>query len=109
MGDPKQKACPVCCNDGFETLYTGLIRCGNCGFVTADLAVNEQELQALYGPRYFDGGEYVDYLGDRRVVQRNLRRWLKTLREYVPGGNLVEIGSAYGLFLEMAKKNTLTC
>ena len=99
-----KERCPVCGNDGFKPLYAQLVKCENCDFVTADVASSEQELLELYGPEYFRGDEYADYLGDKAVIQKNLRRWLRTIREYVPSGSLVEVGSAYGFFLELAQE-----
>lgn len=69
------------------------------------MTLTEEDLRALYGADYFNGDEYADYLGDKAVIQKNLRRWLNVIRRYSPGGSLVEIGSAYGFFLELAQKH----
>jgi SAM-dependent methyltransferase len=73
--------------------------------VTADVTLTGTDLQALYGPGYFSGDEYADYVGDKAVIQKNLRRWLRIIREYMHEGSLVEVGSAYGFFLELAQKH----
>ena len=105
MARSLKSGCPVCDNGDFGPLYAGLVRCKNCDFVTADIAAKEQDLDSLYGSEYFCGDEYVDYLGDKALIQKNLRRWLRIVREYVPDGTLVEAGSAYGFFLELAKEH----
>ena len=97
--------CPVCGNDDFIPLYAGLIRCGSCDFVRAEVTVSEQDLLSLYGREYFCEDEYADYLGDKAIIQRNLRHWLLMARKYVPRGSLVEVGCAYGFFLELAQKH----
>ncbi len=56
----------------------------------------------LYTSGYFAGGEYVDYLADKPVLQRNFRRRIAQLRRLVPCGRLLEIGAAHGYFLELA-------
>ena len=105
MGGSVRTWCSVCGNNAFTSLYAGLVRCTSCDFVTADTYASQQDLHSLYGPEYFCGDEYSDYLGDKAVIQRNLRRWLRTVRKYVPGGSLVEVGSAYGFFLELAQEH----
>ena len=62
-------------------------------------------LAALYNEEYFRGEEYADYVGDKRVTQKNLRKWLRVVRSYVEGGKLVEVGCAYGFFLELAREH----
>jgi SAM-dependent methyltransferase len=61
------------------------------------------ETHALYGQDYFTGGEYFDYVADRRAAERNFRRNLRVLARFSSGGRLLEIGSAYGFFLHMAR------
>lgn len=81
----------------------GLHECSSCGFVTADLSLSEDELGALYGPDYFHGDEYSDYLAEAPELRRNFRRRIDTLLGYQPEherGRLFEIGSAYGFFLD---------
>ena len=95
--------CQVCGHCEFTAIYQGLLKCDECSFVTAEIASDGDDLKALYGESYFVGDEYADYLGDKTAIQRNLRRWLKIVRRYVSEGSLVEIGSAYGFFLELAQ------
>ena len=95
--------CPVCGHCEFTAIYQGLLKCGECNFITAEIASDGDDLKALYGESYFVGDEYADYVGDKTAIQRNLRRWLKIVRRYVSGGSLVEVGSAYGFFLELAR------
>lgn len=97
--------CAVCDNDAFEPKYAGLIKCQNCNFITADVTIGEEELRALYGPMYYAGNEYSDYIGDKKITQKNFRRWLRTVRSHVSEGSLVEVGCAHGFFLELAQGN----
>ena len=69
------------------------------------MSPGEGDLASLYGTDYFCGDEYADYLGDKAIIQKNMRRWLRLVRKYVPGGFLVEVGSAYGFFLELAQSH----
>ena len=59
----------------------------------------------LYRADYFTDGEYADYVGDRRIAERNFRPRLAELRRACPSGRLVEVGCAYGFFLELARRH----
>ena len=95
--------CIVCDADSWVALYRILQRCGRCGFVRAAEMPEAPDLARLYGPGYFRGDEYADYLGDRDVHRRNFRRRLERVTA-ISGGleSLYEIGCAYGFWLELA-------
>ena len=97
--------CPVCGGSDFRPHLPALVRCGACAMVTAKVDAGEEELQALYGSGYFCGDEYADYLADKRVIQKSFRKRLATVRRHVEGGRLVDVGCAYGFFLELAQEH----
>ena len=81
----------------------GLRECSGCGFITADLAISEDELRTLYGADYFHGDEYADYVAEGPELRENFRRRIDTLLLHQPEGErrrLFEIGAAYGFFLD---------
>jgi SAM-dependent methyltransferase len=80
----------------------GVVECRACGLVYYDPAAKPQP-PAAYDAGYFLGGEYLDYGRDKAVLQRNFDDRIAYLRTLAPGGRLLEIGSAYGFFLERAK------
>jgi 2-polyprenyl-3-methyl-5-hydroxy-6-metoxy-1,4-benzoquinol methylase len=68
--------------------------------------MTDDEFSALYTERYFFGDEYRDYIADKKPLQKNFARRLAVLRNYLDRArhkDLLEIGSAYGFFLEAAK------
>lgn len=77
-----------------------IVKCPNCQLVFYDKKI---DAASLYTEDYFKGGEYADYLADKEIIQRNFGQRIKQLRKYKEGGRLLEIGSAYGLFMEMAQ------
>jgi SAM-dependent methyltransferase len=80
-----------------------LIRCSGCGFVRAAELPAPEELARLYGPGYFQGEEYADYLGDEPAHAQNFR--LRFDRITAVAGAIestFEIGCAYGLWLRTA-------
>ncbi len=59
--------------------------------------------KTLYNENYFSGDEYADYLRDRKTLERNFSARLKEVRRFHSGGALIEIGCAYGYFLNLAR------
>lgn len=100
------RKCEVCGGDYGPAQIPGLLRCGGCGFVTADVSLSREELERLYSKSYFQGEEYRDYVAERALFAKQFRLRLKTLLRYAPAEPrkfLFEIGAAYGFFLDLAK------
>ncbi len=98
------EACRVCeGTEGYERVFERLDRCRTCGFITF-LGFDERALSDIYNGDYFAGTEYPDYLGQQDALRRSMRRHLGQMARYNPNrGSLLEVGSAYGLFLDEAK------
>ena len=94
--------CLVCGGAVLEPHFEVLLRCRGCGFVTARLE-DPLDARGLYEGDYFTGGEYLDYAADESMFKRTFRRRLKRLLRRRSGGRLLEIGAAYGFFLELSR------
>jgi len=78
-----------------------IVQCPSCSLVFYNAAV---DTNLLYGPDYFHGREYFDYVTDKDILQRNFRKRIELLQKFVPpAGRMLEIGSAYGFFLDLAR------
>lgn len=98
--------CIVCDSSQTRPFHKGLLQCQRCSHVVADLRITDEELFQLYKKDYFFGDEYSDYVADKSVIQKNFKLRLKTLKKFLKPHvhrNLLEIGSAYGFFLEVAQ------
>ena len=99
--------CGVCGGADIESPVLGsLARCRACGFVffphTPDLA---DRVAALYAGDYFTGGEFGDYASQQPAFRRNFRAYLDRMRRAgARGGRLLEVGCAYGFFLDEARR-----
>ena len=105
------RACIVCGGVFRSSGLPGLLRCTTCSFVTADVALSTAELTSLYSRDYFAGEEYRDYIGERDLIERHFRIRLKKLLRYTSAPSnkrLLEIGSAYGFFLTVAREHFLS-
>ena len=99
------KLCLVCNTANFYPIYNNtLLKCSNCGFVTAKIEVDDETIQNIYTENYFKGEEYIDYLRDKDILQANFRKYLKYILKKVDITkikNVLEIGCAYGFFSEV--------
>jgi len=97
-----------CCVCGRTTNHRSVLRklhkCIDCGFVTYP-APQTIDFDKLYDDGYFSGqGDYPDYLGQQDALRRSMRQHLAQMRRFKPlGGSLLEVGCAYGLFLDEAR------
>ena len=82
-----------------------IVQCSTCGVGKA--CPDEFNAEAYYDASYFDGSRpdgYSDYLGARNVLKEQFHREIELLNKLgSKGGNLLEIGCAYGYFLEVAQ------
>lgn len=98
--------CAACGGADAHPFHPGLLRCARCAHAWADLELAPEQLAALYGPGYFHGEEYRDYPADRDALQRSFRRRLAELGPFLDPARhrrLLEVGCAYGFFLDLAR------
>ena len=106
---PVGRACPGC---GRPTAHKHLfsignctiLRCAGCGLGRTETAAFEPE--RYYTDDYFTGQRadgYADYRGAEPVLRREFARTVEFIRARKGGGRLLEVGCAYGFFLQEAK------
>ena len=101
-------SCLVCGGQYKAASLPGLLECASCGFITADVDLTADALRELYTSTYFSGEEYRDYVGERALFEKHFRQRMRTLLRFVPDPGtkrLLEIGSAYGFFLAVAREH----
>jgi len=96
--------CIVCGGVELAThLYPGILKCGACGYIYADMRLTDEQLFTLYNDAFFSGAEFSDYAADEKFFRRNFHLRFKELKRFLDRGrhrHLLEIGSAYGFFLD---------
>lgn len=98
--------CVVCDSVSSVPFHSGLLKCTKCGHIFANLDLTDQEIKELYSLKYFNGEEYGDYVADRKIVEKNFIQRLKVLQNLinpVRHRHLLEIGCAYGFFLNVIR------
>jgi SAM-dependent methyltransferase len=107
--DPVVRSCPAC---GRATpqrfLYAkngcDILQCTACGLGRSE--TTSFDPASYYTGDYFSGEHadgYGDYLGAEPVLRREFARTVDFIRRFRAGGRLLELGCAYGFFLQEAK------
>jgi SAM-dependent methyltransferase len=106
----QQSFCPACSNaTGQRLLFfkndCEILQCAECGLGRAH--ANNFDPHIFYTTEYFTGGlpdGYADYLGSESVLRREFAKTVDFIRTYRASGRLLEIGCAYGFFLQEATR-----
>jgi SAM-dependent methyltransferase len=102
-------ACPSCASvTVHRKLYSknscDILRCTQCGLGRAESS--GFDARTYYTEDYFSGARpdgYTDYRGSEPVLRREFARTVEHIRGFRRSGRLLEIGCAYGFFLEEAR------
>jgi len=108
-GQVRALPCPAC---GSITSHAHLyrkngceiLRCAECGLGRAEAC--DFDPANYYTHDYFSGGHadgYANYLGAEPVLRREFAGTVRFIRKHCDGGRLLELGCAYGFFLQEAK------
>ena len=109
----KSSLCPICVSKeqprhwgqrwGFE-----IIRCPSCGVGITALPAGFDP-SAIYSEDYFRGVRsdgYADYVGSSQVIRSEAVRLIDGLTQFgARGGKLLDVGCAYGFFLDVARQH----
>jgi SAM-dependent methyltransferase len=96
--------CLVCGHAGLERHLDRLLRCPACTFVTSPES-DAADAHRLYDDSYFSGGEYLDYRADETFFRESFRKRLPHVLRRRSSGRLLEVGAAYGFFLDLAREH----
>jgi hypothetical protein len=73
---------------------------------------DEFDFTSIYTEQYFHGGQkdgYNNYKGSESVLHSKFKRDVDFLSNYTKkGSKLLELGSAYGFFLDVARHNLMS-
>ena len=95
--------CDICGMNQWQE-GTILYKCKSCGFVRAADRFFETDLDQVYSGKYYKGTDYFNYELEGSSLKKNFKNRLEIIKNYVPPSKkLLEVGSAYGFFLELAK------
>jgi len=81
-----------------------LLKCRDCGHVRATNRFFKIDPRKIYERNYFESMDYADYEMERPALERNFADRIRRIRNFKKKGRLLEIGCAFGYFLNMADK-----
>jgi SAM-dependent methyltransferase len=101
--------CPACAEPTdhrhlFSKNECDILQCTACGLARAE--ASNFNPNRYYTSDYFSGVHpdgYADYRSAEPTLRREFAHSVKFIRKYRPAGRLLEIGCAYGFFLEEAR------
>ena len=96
--------CIVCGQDNWHRKYDVLVLCKYCGLVRAKDKYFQTNTRKLYTKQYFNGIDYADYSAEESALKKNFQNRIKILSRYKAKGKILDIGCAYGYFLDVAKR-----
>jgi len=102
LKDSILKECIICNSIKSDSHFDNLRKCQYCGHIFFN-GVGGAE---LYQEKYFNGEEYPNYLEQEFLLRKSMRRHIEQLSEFIKikDKELLEVGSAYGFFLDEARK-----
>lgn len=96
--------CLVCGSKKWTKKYKDLVECKDCKYIRANNKYFKFNPQKLYTTSYFKNSDYADYEREKGALEKNFSDRIERIRRYKKGGSLLEVGSAFGFFLNLAKK-----
>ncbi len=109
----KIKICSLCGKKGayshFVKLGHQISKCPNCDLYSLNFAGDYQKfITTYYSKGFFTGGKlyraYADYVGDKKTVLKNMKKYLTVIRKFKKKGKLLDLGCAMGFLIEEANQ-----
>lgn len=111
--------CRICAASLFDPLWKvrgfEWVKCKHCGSLQTTIVPTPEELDQFYGTDYYGGesgstyeGAYIDYIGDRSFIQRNLKCRVDWVVEQIlplDSGkrHWLDVGCAAGFLLDITR------
>lgn len=103
--------CPVC--DSSDTkikfLKNGykIVWCHACSHLFTDFEPTDDDVNQIYSDDYFfnGGAGYEDYTLEKDMLIKRGSYYAQKIKEYIPGGKLLDIGAAAGFILKGFENN----
>ena len=109
--------CNLCNSDSTKSVMSidryNIVKCKKCGLVYVNPRLKEKKLHEIYKKEYFKNSAfnvakltfygYGKYLEEKDYIKATFNERLKIINKYSKKGRLLDIGCAFGFFLEIAR------
>lgn len=100
MNPEQHQVCYLCNSNRLKPLQcyhaTGLVKCGNCGFVFSRWIPSNESLVEFYN-------NYPEYQHWNEITSQRYRNLITSFEKYRQTNNFLEVGSGEGFFLDAAQ------
>ncbi|MBI2541621.1 class I SAM-dependent methyltransferase [Candidatus Woesearchaeota archaeon] len=110
-------SCNLCNSDSSKKIMEvngfNIVKCKKCGLIYVNPRLKENKLHQIYNEGYFNnqafnGSElpfygYEGYIEEKEDIRATFSRRLKRINKLCRKGRLLDIGCAFGFFLELAR------
>ena len=115
MFKERLSCCPLCKSRDISFKYEILSYsnkfttdiCNSCGFIFMNPQFDDETIKSFYSEQYYSGKSDYSYIDERGIKKYSSYVWdsrLKIIRKFAKGGNFLDVGCAFGGFLERASK-----
>lgn len=99
--------CIICGQNNWLKKYDKLKKCKYCGLVRADDKYFKIQAETIYTDQYFNGLDYLNYASEEVALKSNFSNRIDRIKKFKQRGKLLDVGCAYGYFLEVANRSGL--
>lgn len=106
------RACNLCKSEDALYLFSKygypIVKCRSCGLVYTDIQLDDIPFNDFYDDKYYLGAKaigYSNYVLNTSTFRRNFLKWLREIRKYKSGGNLLDVGCGTGIFLDLVRSD----
>ena len=102
-------------DDYMEISGFKIVKCRNCKLIYVNPRLKQKSLHKIYNKEYyknpaFNGTKsclygYIEYLKEKNFITSTFQNRLEQIEKYSKVGKLLDVGCAFGFFLELARKN----
>jgi 2-polyprenyl-3-methyl-5-hydroxy-6-metoxy-1,4-benzoquinol methylase len=98
------RQCPCCDCEQSKPFHHDTLLCLDCGHAWYPRDRIQVQLKDLYNQNYFTEIDYSNYVSEGPVLKKTFARYLRQLtRDLPPRSTILEIGCAYGFFMDVAE------